>query len=104
MPSPTSAHSSEGEAAGHGRLALHSSGERRDGFTHISQARRTFSSVLNFCRSAIAALVRSSRRYCPFRSPGGPPLPLAPPCNRQRFFLSRGQYGEIGEIAPTSGT
>ena len=23
----------------------------------------------------------------PFRSPGGPPLPLAPPCNRQRPFF-----------------
>jgi hypothetical protein len=28
-------------------------------------------------------LVRSPWRYCPFRLPVGPPLPLAPPCNRQ---------------------
>jgi len=32
--------------------------------------------------------VRSPWRYCPFLSPGGPPLPLAPPCNRQRPFSS----------------
>ena len=65
------------------------SGERRDRFTHISPARSIFSNALNFCRSAIAALVRSPWRYCPFRSPAGPPLPLAPPCNRQRpFFVS----------------
>ena len=29
-----------------------------------------FSSALNFCRSAIAPLVRSPWRYCPFRSMG----------------------------------
>jgi hypothetical protein len=52
------------------------------GRIHISPARSIFSKALNFCRSAIAALVRSPLRYCPFRSPGGPPLPLAPPCNR----------------------
>ncbi len=46
--------------------------------------------ALNFCRSAIAALVRSPWRYCPFRLPGGPPLPLAPPCNRQRPFVVAG--------------
>src|SRR5262249_46974283 len=46
-----------------------------------------FGNALNFCRSAIAALVRSPCRYCPFRSPGGPPLPLAPSCNRQRPFF-----------------
>jgi hypothetical protein len=41
-------------------------------------ARSIFSNALNFCRSAIAALVRSPWRYCPFRAPGGAPLPLAP--------------------------
>jgi hypothetical protein len=35
-----------------------SSGERRDGFAHISPA-RIFCSALHFCGSAIAALVRS---------------------------------------------
>jgi len=29
-----------------------------------------------------------------FRSPGGPPLPLAPPCNRQRpFFVAGDRQG-----------
>jgi hypothetical protein len=36
-----------------------SSSERRDGFTHISPARSIFSNAVNFCRSAIAVLVRS---------------------------------------------
>ena len=31
---------------------------------------------------------------CPFRLPGGPPLPLAPPCNRQRpFFVAGDRQG-----------
>jgi hypothetical protein len=46
---------------------------------HARPVRSIFSNALNFCRSAIAALVRSPCRYCPFRLPGGPPLPLAPP-------------------------
>src|SRR6516165_10583049 len=46
---------------------------------HARPARSIFSNALNFCRSAIAALVRSPCQYCPFRLPGGPPLPLAPP-------------------------
>jgi hypothetical protein len=50
---------------------------------HVRPARSIFSNAPNFCRSAIAALVRSPWRYCPFRLPVGPPLPLAPPCNRQ---------------------
>ena len=61
---------------------------------HARPARRIFSNALNFCRSAIAVLVRSPCRYCPFRSPGGPPLPLAPPCNRQRpFFVAGDRQG-----------
>jgi hypothetical protein len=39
---------------------------------HIKPSRTIFSSVLNLRRSAIAALVRSPWRYCPFRLPGGP--------------------------------
>src|SRR5262249_29037889 len=47
-------------------------------FTHArSGQRRSFSNALNFCRSAIAALVRSPWRYCPFCLPRRPPLPLA---------------------------
>jgi hypothetical protein len=50
--------------------------------------------VLNLRRSAIAALVRSPWQYCPFRLPGGPPLPLAPPCNRHRpFFVAGDRQG-----------
>ena len=59
-------------------------------FAEIRPARSIFSNALNFCCSAIAALVRSPSRYCPFRLPGGPPLPLAPPCNRQRRFFVAG--------------
>ena len=39
-----------------GKSPDRSSGERRDGFSHISPARSMFSKALNFCRSAIAAL------------------------------------------------
>jgi hypothetical protein len=61
---------------------------------HVRPARSIFSSALNFRCSAIAALVRSPCRYCPLRSPGGPPLPLAPPCNRQRpFFVAGDRQG-----------
>jgi hypothetical protein len=61
---------------------------------HVKPARSIFSNALNFCRSAIAALVRSPWRYWPFRSPGGPPLPFAPPCNRQRpFFVAGDRQG-----------
>src|SRR5262252_5375192 len=60
----------------------------------VRPARSILSNALNFCRSAIAALVRSPWRYCPFRLPGGPPLPLAPPCNRQRpFFVAGDRQG-----------
>jgi hypothetical protein len=38
---------------------------------------------------AIAAFVLSMW-YCPFRQAGGPPLPLVPPCNRQRPFFVAG--------------
>src|SRR5262245_31247496 len=55
---------------------------------YVRPARSILSNALNFCRFAIAALVRSPCRYCPFHSPGGAPLPLAPPCNRQRPFSS----------------
>src|SRR5262249_60822060 len=55
---------------------------------HVRPARSIFSIALNFCCFAIAAFVRSPCRYCPFRLPGGPPLPLAPPCNRQRMTVS----------------
>src|SRR5262245_3900351 len=34
-------------------------------------------------------LASSSGAYCPFRSPEGAPLSLAPPCNRQRPFFAR---------------
>ena len=35
----------------------------------------------------VLAMSMQSATNCPFRSPGGPPLPLAPPCNRQRAFF-----------------
>src|SRR5215472_4677592 len=50
---------------------------------YVRPARSIFSNALNFCCSAIAALVRSPCRYCPFRLPGG----LPSPCNRQRPFF-----------------
>jgi hypothetical protein len=53
-------------------------------------ARSIFSNALNFRRSAIALWVRSPCRYCPFRSPGGAPLPGAPPCRRHRPLLVAG--------------
>src|SRR6516225_4425013 len=62
----------------------------RGGKVHVTPARSNFSNALNLCRSAIAALVRSPWRYCPLRLPGGAPLPLAPPCNRQRPFFIAG--------------
>jgi hypothetical protein len=64
------------------------------GKVHVRPARSILRSALNFCCSAIAALVRSPCRYWPFRLPGGPPLPLAPPCNRQRpFFVAGDRQG-----------
>src|SRR5262249_26095882 len=57
-------------------------------YFYVRPARSIFSNALNFRCSAIAALVWSPRRYCPLRSLGGPPLPLGPPCNRHRPFLS----------------
>jgi len=61
---------------------------------YVRPARNIFSNALNFFCSAIAALVRSPWRYCPFRLPGGPPLPLAPPCSRQRpFFVAGDRQG-----------
>src|SRR5262249_37843027 len=63
--------------------------------------------------SAMTALVRSPCRYCPFRSPGGP-LPLKPPCNRQRSenrqctkrrcwpaHLNRAAAQPLDQIGPT---
>src|SRR6516162_1477930 len=47
--------------------------------TYARSALRIFRNAPNFRCSAIAAFVRSPCRYCPFRLPGGPPLPLAPP-------------------------
>jgi hypothetical protein len=64
------------------------------GKVHVRPARSIFSNALNFCRSAIAPFVRSPWRYCPFHLPGGAPLPLAPPCNRQRpFFVTGDRQG-----------
>jgi hypothetical protein len=61
---------------------------------HVRPTWSIFSNALNFCRSATAALVRSPCRYCPLRLPGGAPLPLAPPCNRQRpFFVAGDRQG-----------
>jgi hypothetical protein len=35
---------------------------------YVRPARSLFSNALNFCRSAVVALVRSPCRYCPFLS------------------------------------
>jgi hypothetical protein len=76
------------------RIAAHACAGTRFLCIYVRPARSIFSNALNFCRSAIAALVRSPWRYCPLRSPGGPPLPLAPPCNRQRpFFVAGDRQG-----------
>jgi hypothetical protein len=65
---------------------------------HARPVRSIFSNALNFCRSAIAALVRSPCRYCPFRLPGGPPLPLAPPvCTENWIRLDARQ--RLGNLA-----
>src|SRR5262249_33950625 len=76
------------------------------GRIHLQPGRDILSNALNFCRSAIAALVRSPCRYCPFRSPGGPPVPLAPPYNRQRPFFVAGDRQAFPLLvrAPVSGT
>jgi hypothetical protein len=48
--------------------------------------------------------VRSPWRYCPFRLPGGPPLPFAPPCNRQRpFFVAGDRQGLPFLVAGAAG-
>src|SRR2546430_15365383 len=52
--------------------------------------------------TSIAAFVRSPCRNCPFRSPGGPPLPLAPPCNRQRPFFRRRRPARLPALGPRS--
>jgi hypothetical protein len=65
------------------------SGSRR-GKIHVKTARSIFSNAPSFRRSAIAPLVHSPWRYCPFRLPGGAPLPGAPPCNRHRPLLVAG--------------
>jgi hypothetical protein len=76
------------------RVQTRSVGLARAAPVHVRPARSIFSSALNFRRSAIAALVSSPWGYCPFRSPGGPPLPLASPCNRQRpFFVAGDRHG-----------
>jgi len=51
---------------------------------HVRPALSILSNALNLRCSAIAALVRSPWRYCPLRSPGGLPLPFAPPCSHRR--------------------
>src|SRR5262249_15419454 len=43
----------------------------------------------------MAAWVRSPWRYCPLRLPEGAPLPLAPPCNRQRPFFVAGERQDL---------
>jgi hypothetical protein len=58
---------------------------------YVRPARSIFSNAPNLRCSALAALVRSPWQYCPFRLPVGPPLPLAPPCNRQRPFFVAGE-------------
>src|SRR5262249_53466337 len=61
---------------------------------HVRPARSILRSALNFRCYAIAALVPSPCRYWPLRSPGGPPLPFAPPFNRQRpFFVAGDRQG-----------
>jgi hypothetical protein len=62
-----------------------------------------FPYALNFCRSAIAALVRSPCPYWPLPSPEGAPLPLAPPCNRQRPFFVAGDRQGLGKLTPALG-
>ena len=51
------------------------------GKVHVRPARSIFSNALNFRCSAIAAFMHSPCRNCPFRSPEGPPLLFALPCN-----------------------
>jgi hypothetical protein len=57
----------------------------------VRPVRSIFSNALNFCRSAIAALVRSPCRYCPFRLAGGPR------CRRTT------EFGRLGGIAGAFG-
>jgi ParB-like chromosome segregation protein Spo0J len=48
-------------------------------------------------RERLAIERRRARRYWPFRLPGEPPRPLAPPCYRQRSFF----VAEIGKTYPS---
>ena len=48
------------------------------GKVYVRPAQSIFNNAPNFCRSAIAVAI--------LPMPGGPPLPLAPPCNRQRLL------------------
>ena|SRR5207244_2633314 len=52
---------------------------------HVRPARSIFSKALNFCR---------------LRFPGGPPLPFAPPCNRQRPFDVAGDPAGFPLLVP----
>src|SRR5215472_891317 len=77
-PAPQSASSqtriADGERLdGHVEEGLHKTVDA----SYVRPARSIFSNALSFCRSAIAALVRSPWRYCLFRSSEGPPLPLS---------------------------
>ena len=72
-----------------------SSGERRDGFPHISPARSIFSNALNFCRSArglgpLAVTILP----VPLAGRAAATATVAPPCNRQRpFFVAGDRQG-----------
>ena len=60
---------------------------RQAGAEHFQQ-RAEFLPLRNRALGPLAVAV------CPFRSPGGPALPLAPPCNRQRpFFVAVDRHG-----------
>src|SRR5262249_52981445 len=64
------------------------------GKVHVRPARGILSKALNLRCSELASLVRWPCRSCPFRPPGGPALPLALPCNRQRpFFVAGDRQG-----------
>jgi hypothetical protein len=69
---------------------------------HGRPALSIFSNALNFCRSEIAAFVRSPWRYCPFRSPEGAPLPFEPPCKRQRPFFVAGDRQGLAHLRDDS--
>jgi hypothetical protein len=91
--SPWPRETPQGSQVGADHAARSSTGELKgaeDQDSLHNPARSIFSNALNFRRSAIAPLVHSPCRYWPLRSPGGPPLPAAPPCNRHRPFLVAG--------------